>query len=175
MKLHTPGDYAVRPTADRVKEAIFSIIGTKICSAAVLDLFAGTGNLGLEAWSRGADRITFVDDSSKSLALVRANIKKTRAEAETAVIKKSAEKAIRQLCTAGEYFDFVFCDPPYRLGWVDKIIKALAEFPVFTTGGYLVIEQSAEEALPETTDDWENIRSVVYGETAVVFLRWQGR
>ena len=87
----------VRPTADRVKESLFNIIGTKIIGARVLDMFAGTGNLGLESWSRGAAAVTFVDESRESLRLVQSNIVKCRAEADVQVLKGSAVNIIEHL------------------------------------------------------------------------------
>ena len=87
LKLTVPKNMDVRPTADRVKESLFNIIGTKIIGARVLDMFAGTGNLGLESWSRGAAAVTFVDESRESLRLVQSNIVKCRAEADVQVLK----------------------------------------------------------------------------------------
>ena len=86
LKLTTPKNWDVRPTADRVKESLFNIIGSKIIGAQVLDLFAGTGNLGLESWSRGAEKIVFTDTSKESLRLVESNIAKCRAQDDTETI-----------------------------------------------------------------------------------------
>ena len=86
LKLTTPKNMDVRPTSDRVKESLFNIIGTKIVGTRVLDLFAGTGNLGLEAWSRGAEKVVFIDESQASLQLVRSNITKAKAEKETKLV-----------------------------------------------------------------------------------------
>lgn len=112
LKLTVPKNMDVRPTADRVKESLFNIIGTKIIGARVLDMFAGTGNLGLESWSRGAAAVTFVDESRESLRLVQSNIVKCRAEADVQVLKGSAVNIIEHLHHQGLKFDFAFCDPP---------------------------------------------------------------
>ena len=101
LKLVTPKNMQVRPTSDRVKESLFNIIGTKIIGAKVLDLFAGTGNLGLEAWSRGAEKIVFVDENPTSLQLVMSNIKKAKAEKETNTIKGSALRVVADLSAKG--------------------------------------------------------------------------
>ena len=90
LQLNTPKNFDVRPTADRVKESVFNIIGSKIIGTKVLDLFAGTGNLGLESWSRGAEAITFIDESKESLRLVQNNIAKCRADKDCTVIKGNA-------------------------------------------------------------------------------------
>ena len=94
LHLNVPKNYDVRPTADRVKESLFSIIGSKVVGAAVLDLFAGSGNLGLESWSRGARFVQFVDNSRMSLQLTDSNIRKCRAEADCKVLKHDAEAAV---------------------------------------------------------------------------------
>ena len=108
LKLTVPKNMDVRPTADRVKESLFNIIGTKIIGARVLDMFAGTGNLGLESWSRGAAAVIFVDESRESLRLVQSNIVKCRAEADVQVLKGSAVNIIEHLHHQGSTFDFAF-------------------------------------------------------------------
>ena len=130
LKLTTPKNWDVRPTADRVKESLFNIIGSKIIGAQVLDLFAGTGNLGLESWSRGAEKIVFTDTSKESLRLVESNIAKCRAQEDTETICGDACQLIGRLHKKGMRFDFVFADPPYNKGLVQKVIAALAESPL---------------------------------------------
>ena len=102
LQLTVPKTYDVRPTADRVKESVFNIIGSKIIGAEVLDLFAGTGNLGLESWSRGAAAVTFIDASKESLRLVRSNIVKCRAEADCRVLQGSAPAVAERLAHSVE-------------------------------------------------------------------------
>ena len=103
LQLTVPKNYDVRPTADRVKESVFNIIGSKIINATVLDLFAGTGNLGLESWSRGAKSITFIDESKESLRLVKSNIAKCRAENDCTVLKGSAPQVAERLAQHFSY------------------------------------------------------------------------
>ena len=114
LRLLEPKNYDVRPTADRVKESLFNILGTGLREARVLDLFAGTGNLGLESWSRGAAAITFVDQSLTSLKLVRGNIAKCKAEADCTVVKGEALQVLGRLARGGAQFEYFFCDPPYN-------------------------------------------------------------
>ena len=117
-----PKNYEVRPTADRVKESLFNIIGSKVVDAAVLDLFAGSGNLGLESWSRGARFVQFVDNSRMSLQLTDSNIRKCRAEADCKVLKHDAEAAVDLLFKKGQRFDLIFVDPPQKTaGWWQSI------------------------------------------------------
>lgn len=170
LQLTVPKTYDVRPTADRVKESVFNIIGSKIIGAEVLDLFAGTGNLGLESWSRGAAAVTFIDASKESLRLVRSNIAKCRAEADCRVLQGSAPAVAERLAAAGELFDFAFCDPPYNKGWIEQIIALLGKKSFLRPGGYLVVERSAHNALPELPEGCELVRSSRYGETIVDFI-----
>lgn len=174
LQLTTPKNFDVRPTADRVKESVFNIIGSKIIGARVLDLFAGTGNLGLESWSRGAEAVTFIDESRESLRLVQSNITKCRAEKDCTVIKGNAVNVIERLAKQGEGFDFAFCDPPYNKGWVGKIINAIANHPALKQGGYLVVERAVHEGIESLPAAFELIRSEKYGETIVDFIYYNG-
>ncbi len=170
LQLTVPKNMDVRPTADRVKESLFNIIGSKIIGARVLDLFAGTGNLGLESWSRGAAEITFIDESRESLRLVTSNIAKCRAEADCRVHKGNAVQLATSLAIAGERYDIAFCDPPYNKGWVEQIIQVLSLHPFLKQGGYLVVERSAHNELPPLPACLELVREQKYGETFVDFL-----
>lgn len=170
LQLTVPKTYDVRPTADRVKESVFSIIGSKIIQAKVVDLFAGTGNLGLESWSRGAESITFIDASRESLRLVESNINKCRASEACRMFKGDASEVIQRLYKQGERYDFAFCDPPYNKGWIEKIVKVLEVCPFLISGGYLVVERSVLNALPALPAGYELVRSSKYGETYVDFI-----
>lgn len=172
MELVSPKNYDVRPTLDRVKESLFSIIGCKIIDAEVVDLFAGTGNLGLESWSRGARSVTFIDASEISLGLVKRNIAKCRAEAACRVLKGSAPTVVERLAAAGERFDFAFCDPPYKKGWAAKVLASLAKTGFLRPGGYLVVERAADDELGELPENCELARGERYGGTCVDFIRW---
>jgi 16S rRNA (guanine(966)-N(2))-methyltransferase RsmD len=112
-RLTTPRGAAVRPTADRVREALFSILGGKVDGARVLDLFAGSGALGLEALSRGAAEVTFVDSAAASVAAVRANLEAVGGEAE--VRRADALRFLRTAAGETRHYDLVLLDPPYRL------------------------------------------------------------
>lgn len=170
LQLTTPKNFDVRPTADRVKESVFNIIGSKIVGTQVLDLFAGTGNLGLESWSRGAQGIIFIDESRESLRLVQSNITKCKAERDCTVIKGNAVNIIERLHKQGKRFDFAFCDPPYNKGWVGKIIDTLYAYPVLNNGGYLVVERAVHEVIETLPSVFELVRSEKYGETIVDFI-----
>jgi len=172
LHLNVPKNYDVRPTADRVKESLFNIIGSKIVDAAVLDLFAGSGNLGLESWSRGARLVQFVDNSRVSLRLTESNIQKCRAEADCKVLKHDAEAAVDLLYKQGQRFDLVFVDPPYNKGWVQKILVKLEKNPILAESGWLVAEHSMHDDIAiAVSDGYEIFRRQQYGETVLTFIR----
>ena len=173
LKLTVPKNYDVRPTADRVKESLFSIIGSQIIDARVVDLFAGTGNLGLESWSRGAKEIVFIDLSRESLKLVASNIEKCKASQDTKVFKGSCLDIMSNLYKKGERFDFAFCDPPYSKGWVEKIIELLGRCPFLNEGGYLIVERSAHDELPALPAGYTCERTEKYGETKIDFILYK--
>ncbi len=171
LTLATPKDLRVRPTADRVKESVFNILGPAVQQAKVLDLFAGSGNLGLECFSRGAAFVTFVDNSRESLALVKKNIAKCRAEERCRTVLASSQKAVERFHRQGERFDLVFCDPPYNQGHVAAVLAALGQHSFLAEAGCLILERSAHEELPELAAPLVLVREVKYGETIVDFIK----
>jgi len=173
LRLIEPKNYDVRPTADRVKEALFSILGARVSGARVLDLFAGTGNLGLESWSRGAARVTFVDSSAASLKLVRGNIAKCHAEADAEVLKGDAVAILKRLAGDKRVYDLMFCDPPYGRGWLTKIFRALPQARALAPDGLLVAEHDAGvELLPLLPVELKLLRVQKYGRTKLSFIGW---
>lgn len=173
LKLVTPKNYLVRPTADRVKEALFNIIQSRVPGAQVLDAFAGTGNLGLEAWSRGADHITYFDQSRDSLKLVAANVKKARAEESIAMIHTDAVNGIAMMEQQKKVFDIIFSDPPYDKGLNEKLYKALLKHPVLKEGGLLVLEHSLLENPLDYLRAGTAVRTEKYGDTKISLIVWK--
>jgi 16S rRNA (guanine(966)-N(2))-methyltransferase RsmD len=135
----------VRPTADRVKEAIFSIVQFELEGRRVLDLFAGSGQLGIEALSRGAASAVFVDRNRAAAALVERNLRTTRLLERARVVRGDA---LVFLAAAGERFDLAFLDPPYGMGLLQKGLAALPGR--MAPGGTILCEAPADERLPET-------------------------
>jgi 16S rRNA (guanine(966)-N(2))-methyltransferase RsmD len=172
LHLNVPKNYDVRPTADRVKESLFNIIGSKAVGAAVLDLFAGSGNLGLESWSRGARFVQFVDNSRVSLKLTESNILKCRAEADCKVLKHDAEAAVDLLYKQRHRFDLIFVDPPYNKGWVQKILAKLVKSPLLAENGWMIAEHSMHDDISDAVpEEYEIFRSQQYGETVLSFIK----
>ena len=165
------GDAAahLRPTSDRVREAIFNLLinahGNPVTGARVLDLFAGTGALGLEALSRGAAAVTFVDDGAKALALIRANIVKMRAEGETRVIRQDVRKLS---ANAGAPYGLVFLDPPYGKGLGEAALTAAHAGGWIAPGAMVVWEEGTAPVVP---DNLVQVDQRKYGDTVVTLLK----
>jgi len=162
-RLHTPKSKFVRPTSDRVREYIFSCISPNIAGTAVLDLFAGTGAFGIEAASRGAATIVFVDQSPESLTLVRQNLAKV--EKNFAVVKKSAELFLK---TCRSTFDFIFCDPPYIFHQFNLILQLVLEKNLLHNDGIVIYESSSREPIIQE-DGFRIIRQKKMGDTRITF------
>lgn len=164
-RLVTPKDMAVRPTTDMVKEAIFSILQFDVPGRRVLDLFAGTGQLGIEALSRGARECVFVDDSPASLALVRKNLEICKMTAP--VIRSDA---LAYLAGCGK-FDLVLLDPPYHGGLYDKILQALFGFDILNDGGIILVESMRGEPMPPAAEPYELGKTYQYGKISLTTYR----
>ena len=171
-RLFTPVGNRVRPTADRVKESVFNIIGMRMQDALVLDLFCGTGNLGLEAWSRGAASVTLVDYHKDSMQLAEKNRNLLGAK-EVELVKNDVLQAVHAFANQHRVFDWVFCDPPYRQGWITRLLKADSLSVVVGADGTLVFEhdrRETQEVLEAAVGRWQVLRQAAYGDTTVSFL-----
>ena len=160
-KLQEPKDQSVRPTTDMVKEAIFSIVQFDVPGRRVLDLFAGTGQLGIEALSRGARECVFVDNSPASLALVRKNL--AICGMEGTVVRSDALAFLRR---AGK-FDLVFVDPPYQAGLYGEVLDALFSFDILNEGGIILVESMRDESMPAAVPPYEKGRAYSYGRISL--------
>ncbi|MBQ6539942.1 MAG: 16S rRNA (guanine(966)-N(2))-methyltransferase RsmD [Oscillospiraceae bacterium] len=162
-KLKEPADYSVRPTTDMVKEAVFNIIQFDIEGRKVLDLFAGSGQLGIEALSRGAASAVFVDKAPDSLKLVRENIKLAGFEKESRIV---AADSIAFL-SGGEKFDLIFLDPPYDTDLLEKSIISVNKFDILKENGIMVCESQKEKVLPEVTEPYFRLKEYRYGKIRI--------
>lgn len=163
-----------RPTTDKVKEAIFSMIGPYFDGGLVLDLFAGTGGLGIEALSRGAERAVFVDIERASVEVVKANLTAARLVERAEVYRNDAGQAVRMLHKREMKFDYVFLDPPYRMKDVDKLLHDLLGKQLFNDGAIVVVEHDSDHALAERIGSLSLLKSTTYGETAVTIYKKEG-
>lgn len=159
-RLYAPQDNKIRPTTDKVKEALFSILANHIYDADVLDLFAGTGGLGLEALSRGARRCWFCDNSRDSIRLLRENISYCRADEKAVVLTGDFRKILQNLNTS---MDLIFLDPPYGRNLLPECFELIGEFGCLAEGGMIIAEHRREEVLPEELGGFEKIKERKYG------------
>ncbi len=142
-KLNTLAGEATRPTAERTKEAVFSMLQNEIAGARVLDLFAGSGQLGLEALSRGAEYAVFNDSSREAAAIIRANVEKTHFADACEVLSTDWQPVLRRFANK-EKFDLIFLDPPYAGGFLPKVLAEMIEKDSLAEGGIIVCESANE-------------------------------
>jgi 16S rRNA (guanine966-N2)-methyltransferase len=173
--LVAPRDARVRPTSDKVRQAIFNILlhndfGTALEGARTADLFAGTGALGIEALSHGASFCLFVDDSAESRALIRENIEALALTGASKIWRRDATSLGPMVAGAGGPFDLVFLDPPYRKGLIAPALTGLRGGGWLADGALLVAEIAEDENIP-STDGFAQLDERIYGDTRVLFLR----
>jgi 16S rRNA (guanine(966)-N(2))-methyltransferase RsmD len=169
-KLVTPRSQSLRPTSDRVKESIFNILQDEIVGKVVLDLFAGTGNLGIEALSRGAKKTIFVEKGRQALRLIQRNLTQFGLEEQSEILPKDANRAIGILKQKGESFDLILMDPPYQKGLIQKTLMKLNSHQIYHKDSILVIEHNRREPLSTVMDGWNLIRQRRIGDTLISFL-----
>jgi 16S rRNA (guanine966-N2)-methyltransferase len=162
-RLLSPRSYQIRPTSDRVREYIFSCLHADVVNSTVLDLFAGTGAFGIEAISRGAAKVVFVDNTAESVKLVRQNLLHVGLNA--AIEKKSAELFLR---SSHYKFDFIFCDPPYEFQRFDSILRVILENQSLSREG-TVIYESSSRATPLAESGFQISRQKKMGDTLITF------
>jgi len=172
-KLNTLAGEATRPTAERTKEAIFSIINFDIAGARVLDLFAGSGQLGLEALSRGAEHAVFNDSSREAAAIIRANVEKTHFADACEVLSTDWQPVLRRFANK-QTFHLVFLDPPYAGGFLPKVLAKMIEWNLLADGAVIVCESAHEGDVFGGNEELKNqfsIRRVArYGAACVTIL-----
>ena len=169
--LSVPSTGAIRPTQDRVREALFSILAPEIAGADFLDLFAGTGSVGIEALSRGARRAVFVESDRRHLAALRANVASFGAEPRAEIVAADAYRWLGSY--DGDGFSVAFADPPYALGeerGYAQVLATLATRGVVRSGGLFIAEMTAVQR-PEETPGWELLRDRRYGKTRICVWR----
>jgi len=172
-RLKAPRGFTTRPTTDRVKESLFNILRDIPCRATVLDLFAGSGGLGIEALSRGAEKAVFVDQSSASCQVITENLKTTGLLPKASVLKYEALKALELLSRQGWVFTLIFCDPPYLSGLAEAALQKVTSLKIVTDGAIFVTEHSRRETLPERIGGFVLVRREQYGETMMSFYAYQ--
>ena len=157
-----------RPTADRVKEALFSIINFDIPGAKILDLFGGTGQLGIEALSRGASNAVFVDAREESCKLIRENLKRTKLDQDARVVRSDY---LDYLSRCREQYDIIFLDPPYAEVFLENAIKKITEIDILRSNGIIVAERPLGKELPWEFEGYTRSKDYKYGKVLLTIYR----
>ena len=168
VQLKTPDGMQTRPTTDRVKEALFSIINFDIPCAQVLDLFGGTGQLGIEALSRGAKSAVFVDQSEQACKLIRENLKRAKMEQEGMVVRADYLDYLKR---CRETYDIIFLDPPYAEVFLENALKCITEIDILRSGGIIVAERPLGKELPWEFEGYQRSRDYKYGKILLTLYR----
>ena len=166
--LKTPDGMLTRPTADRVKEALFSILQFELPGARVLDLFGGTGQLGIEALSRGAQYAVFVDEREPACALIRENLKRTALTDQGRVLRSDY---LQYLKRCKEKFDIILLDPPYAEVFLENALKMITEIDILQSGGIIVTERPADKDLSLSFEGFTRSKDYKYGKTLLTLYR----
>jgi len=163
-KLRTLDGLATRPTSDRVKEAVFNIIQFQVEGRRVLDLFAGSGQMAIEAMSRGASYAVLVDQSAEAVKVIKENLKKVKFDQQTSVFQSDY---LRFLSTTREKFDLIFLDPPYAEKMLENALQKISEIDILTEGGIIVCERPRDKVMPAVVGDLICSKDYNYGKTAI--------
>ena len=166
--LKTPEGMETRPTSDRVKEALFSVIQFDLPGAVVLDLFGGTGQLGIEALSRGAKSAVFVDAREDACRLIRENLKRTRLDADATVVRSDYMDYLKR---CRDKFQIILLDPPYAEVFLENALKQIAEIDILQSGGIIVAERPLGKELPWEFEGYTRSKDYKYGKVLLTIYR----
>ncbi len=173
LKLKSPKGMDVRPTTDRVKESLFNIINMSIAESFVLDLFSGTGSLGIEALSRGAENCIFVDASKESIGVIRNNIKSAKLEDKSEVLFLDVISAINKLGVRRDKFDIIFMDPPYLKNLINPTLEEISKRALLEEDGMIIVEHDTKDILLDHIGKLTKFREKKYGNTTLSFFTWE--
>lgn len=173
-RLATLRTWALRPTPDRVREALFNILGEGIVGARMLDLFAGSGAIGLEALSRGAHSVLFVEAHEPACRVIDKNLRLCGLQGPATVRRGEVLQVLPALKSRGERFDLIFLDPPYQSSLVEDALRQLGDAVLLAPGGVVVAEHFVKRQLQERYGQLCSIRLARFGDVALSFYRAQG-
>ncbi len=168
-KLLSPQGNDTRPTTDRIKETLFNIISPKVPDAVFLDIFGGSGAIGIEALSRGAEFAVFIDNSPKAANLIRENLKLTRLSEKSLVLETDYKKALQLLSEQNRQFGVIFLDPPYYKDFTEEALHLAVKYKLLADDGIIVTELGSKEPLPQVPG-LQVYRQKNFGTTTMVFM-----
>ena len=160
-----------RPTLDKVKEAVFSKIGPYFDGGEMLDLFGGSGNIGLEAISRGMEHVTFCDISGKAIMTMKENIATLQVQNQCTVVKAQAMSYLKSCGEQHKQFDLIYMDPPYKKQQIHKMLCYINENNLCRTHAYVICESLKEDCFDDNYGSLEKIKDVIYGITRITYFR----
>ena len=171
LPLVTPEGEETRPTTDRIKETLFNMLQPYLCDCHFLDLFSGSGAIGIEALSRGAEQAVFVEMGQEPLRCIRNNLKNTKLEGQAKLLAMDVMTALQQLDQQGEPFDIIFMDPPYRMEWERKVLEFLLQSKIVDEDTLIIFEASLDTDLSYISDMGYTIHKIKKYKTNMhVFL-----
>lgn len=173
-KLKTIKGTLTRPTSDKVKGALFNIIAFRVVNSIVLDAFAGTGSLGIEALSRGAYSAVFMDKSPECCETIRENLAHTKLADKADVYATDFASGIEKLFKKGQQFDLILLDPPYNKNFIQETLKILIKNDIMKDDGIIVAEHSTSDSLPDAVGRLELTDTRKYGDTMISIYRVRG-
>lgn len=159
----------LRPTSDKIKKALFNIIRERISGSYFLDLYAGTGRVGLEALSHGARRVIFVESNPSYRKIIEGHISSSGLEKKVEIVASDGVSFLEKAIKKGERFDILFLDPPYHTAEIDRILKTLSKESPLSEGGVLIAEHFKKKWLPEEAGDLRLKKAYRYGDTVLTF------
>ncbi|ANU22808.1 16S rRNA (guanine(966)-N(2))-methyltransferase RsmD [Planococcus donghaensis] len=168
-----PGN-STRPTTDKVKESIFNMIGPFFDGGYALDLFAGSGGLGIEALSRGIDHVIFTDKDKRAVETIQANLEKVRLTDRAEVHRADAERAVKAIKKNGVQARLLFLDPPYHMKKSYELMDKAGELGIVTEDAIVVCEHDRDVELPDRTKYFERYKKELYGSTIISIYRYHG-
>lgn len=168
-----PGN-TTRPTTDKVKESIFNMIGPYFDGGIALDLFGGSGGLGIEALSRGIDKAIFVDRDSKAIKVIHQNLESCRVQEQAEVYRNDAERAVKALIKREMSFDLILIDPPYKEQKIVSLISIMDQHGLLHSDGLIMAEHGNDVVLPNSIGRLVKVRAENYGITAISIYKYEG-
>jgi len=159
----------IRPTTDKVKESLFNILGNIVIDSTFLDLFGGTGGIGIEALSRGAKYVAFIDANVKSIKVLKGNLDHLNIKDNVEVFHTDYTTAISKLYKYKKQFDIIFIDPPYRVGIAESALEEINKNPILSQSGLIIVEHDSKKDMPQRVGKLYLFRIKQYGNTALSF------
>jgi 16S rRNA (guanine966-N2)-methyltransferase len=162
----------IRPTTDKVKESLFNIICDIVADSRFLDLFGGTGGIGIEALSRGAKNVVFIDSNAKSIKVLKGNLERLNIKDNVEVFNTDYSTAISKLHKYGREFDIIFADPPYSVGLAQDALKEIEKHNILAQTGRVIVEHDTKDEMPASVGRLNLYRSKQYGNTTLSFYNY---